>query len=196
MNRKTAVLAYEELVAQGWLSTEKTRGTFVSSELPLQKLRAGTAPAIGEPHPRDRPDFPLTGQPPNLQAQLQEKGVLVFDDGAPDTRLLPVDHLARAWRHALVGGSRQNNLGYGDPRGGLPLRRAVSFMLNSERGLTTTTDNICITRGSQMGIYVAARVLVRPGDTVVLEELSYPPAREAFRAAGAEVLGWAWTPRA
>jgi len=188
VNRKTVVLAYEELVAQGWLSTEKSRGTFVSSELPLVKSRTGSAPAIGEPHPRDRPDFPLTGQAPNLQAQLQEKGVLVFDDGAPDTRLVPVDHLARAWRHALVGNSRQNSLGYGDPRGGLPLRRAVSFMLNSERGLTTTTDNICITRGSQMGIYVAARVLVRPGDTVVLEELSYPPAREAFRAAGAEVL--------
>ena len=153
VNRKTVVLAYEELVAQGWLSTEKTRGTFVSSELPLQKSRTETAPAGAEPHIHDRPDFPLTGKPPNLQAQLQQKG-----------------------------------LGYGDPRGGEPLRRAVSFMLNSERGLSTITDNICITRGSQMGIYVAARVLVKPGDTVVLEELSYPPAREAFRAAGAEVL--------
>jgi len=188
VNRKTVVLAYEELVAQGWLSTEKTRGTFVSSELPLQKSRTQAPSASAEPHINDRPDFPLTGKPPNLQAQLQQKGVLVFDDGAPDTRLVPVDHLARAWRHALVGHSRQNSLGYGDPRGGEPLRRAVSFMLNSERGLSTITDNICITRGSQMGIYVAARVLVRPGDTVVLEELSYPPAREAFRAAGAEVL--------
>jgi GntR family transcriptional regulator/MocR family aminotransferase len=31
-----------------------------------------------------------------------------------------------------------------------------------------------------MGIYVAARILIRPGDTVVVEALSYPPARESF----------------
>jgi GntR family transcriptional regulator/MocR family aminotransferase len=40
-----------------------------------------------------------------------------------------------------------------------------------------------------MAIYLAARSLVRPGDTVAMEELSYPPAREAFRAAGAEIAG-------
>jgi GntR family transcriptional regulator/MocR family aminotransferase len=61
-------------------------------------------------------------------------------------------------------------------------------MLSSERGITAGEDNICIVRGSQMGIYVAARVLVRPGDCVVIEALSYPPAREAFRAAGAEIV--------
>ena len=60
-------------------------------------------------------------------------------------------------------------------------------MLNIDRGLTTTPDNICLTRGSQMAIYLAARILAGPGDTVVMEELSYPPAREAFRSAGAEV---------
>jgi GntR family transcriptional regulator/MocR family aminotransferase len=38
-----------------------------------------------------------------------------------------------------------------------------------------------------MGIYLAARLLVRPGDVVVMESLSYPPAREAFIAAGAEI---------
>ena len=61
-------------------------------------------------------------------------------------------------------------------------------MLNMDRGLTTTPDNICLTRGSQMAIYLAARILAGPGDTVVMEELSYPPAREAFRFAGAEVV--------
>jgi GntR family transcriptional regulator/MocR family aminotransferase len=57
-----------------------------------------------------------------------------------------------------------------------------------DRGLVTTIDNICLTRGSQMAIYLAARILASPGDAVVMEELSYPPAREAFRFAGAEVV--------
>ena len=82
----------------------------------------------------------------------------------------------------------RGRLGYGDPRGSAELRAAISNMLNIDRGLTTTPDNICLTRGSQMAIYLAARILAGPGDTVVMEELSYPPAREAFRFAGAEVV--------
>jgi GntR family transcriptional regulator/MocR family aminotransferase len=96
--------------------------------------------------------------------------------------------LGRAYRRALTVAARANKLGYGDPRGSLRLRRAISTMLNLDRGLSTTPDSICTVRGSQMGIYLAARVFSGLGDTVVMEQLSYPPAREAFRAAGAEVV--------
>ena len=34
VNRKTIVTAYEELVAQGWLASDGTRGTIVSRTLP------------------------------------------------------------------------------------------------------------------------------------------------------------------
>jgi GntR family transcriptional regulator/MocR family aminotransferase len=51
-----------------------------------------------------------------------------------------------------------------------------------------TPDNICITRGSQMGIFLSARLLAQAGDIVAIESLSYPPAREAFRAAGGKIL--------
>ena len=61
-------------------------------------------------------------------------------------------------------------------------------MLNMERGLNVGIDNICIARGSQMGIFLAARVLTKPGDCVVVESLSYPPTREAFRSCGATIL--------
>src|SRR6202034_2688453 len=109
-------------------------------------------------------------------------------DGAPDTRQIPIDALARAYHNALGRRLGRGRLGYGDPRGTLELRAAISNMLNIDRGLTTTPDNICLTRGSQMAIYLASRILAGPGDTVVMEELSYPPAREAFRMAGAEVV--------
>jgi len=35
VNRKTVILAYDELIAQGWLTTEHRRGTFVSANLPV-----------------------------------------------------------------------------------------------------------------------------------------------------------------
>jgi GntR family transcriptional regulator/MocR family aminotransferase len=185
VNRKTVILAYEELYAQGWLKSEKTRGTFVSSELPekgietLKPADSGIASALG---------VRLAGSGPDVQCLYSEDGYLTFDDGAPDTRLVPVAELAAAWRKALLYASQRNRLGYGDPRGTKRIRHEILGMLSSERGITAGEDNICIVRGSQMGIYVAARVLVRPGDCVVIEALSYPPAREAFRAAGAEIV--------
>ena len=187
INRKTVIDAYDELAAQGWVKTDRTRGTFVSSELPIVEENGGR-PAPPARHMPEQPDFRLVGKAPNISAFLPEKDLLVFDDGAPDTRQIPVGALARAYRSSLTRAAQRNALGYGDPRGSLALREAVSTMLNIDRGLTTTPDNICLTRGSQMAIYLATRLLAGPRDPVVMEELSYPPAREAFRAAGAEVL--------
>ncbi|HEY3919693.1 MAG TPA: PLP-dependent aminotransferase family protein [Stellaceae bacterium] len=189
INRKTIVQAYDELAAQGWVATDRTRGTFVSSELPA--VNGDRAADRAPPNPRrmpEKPDFRLTGTAPSLPLMLADGNTLIFDDGVPDTREVPVVALARAYRSALTRAARRNRLGYGDPRGSLELREAVSTMLNVDRGLSTTPDNICLTRGSQMAIYLAARILAGPKDTVVVEELSYPPARESFRAAGAEVV--------
>jgi GntR family transcriptional regulator/MocR family aminotransferase len=48
---------------------------------------------------------------------------------------------------------------------------------------------VCITRGSQMALSLLARALIRPGDVIVVEQLGYGPAWEAFRQAGAKVVG-------
>lgn len=185
VNRKTVVQSYDELCAQGWLVAEAARGTFVSSQLPAVDPRhtqsfGGTLPQA--------PDFKMRRPAPDLPPWHPEPaGTLSFDDGLPDPRLMPADSLGRSWRHALVAAARQNRLGYGDPRGTLALRQAVANMLRADRAVPCTPDHLCIVRGSQMGIYLAARLLVVAGDTVAMESLSYPPAREAFRAAGAEV---------
>ena len=106
INRKTVVQAYEELEAQGWLKTERTRGTFVSSELPIAERgpRDPHPPAGG--HMPDRPDFGLIGTAPDIPLILPEANLLIFDDGAPDTRQIPVNALARAYRSALTRAAR------------------------------------------------------------------------------------------
>jgi GntR family transcriptional regulator/MocR family aminotransferase len=186
VSRKTVVQAYEELVAQGWLSSEGTRGTFVSPLLPtaVPGTRGREVPPSG---PLEQPDFPLRRAAPDLAPYAEQAGWLRFDDGVPDARLLPGEALARAYRRALLLACSGNRLAYGDPRGSLALRRAVATMLSVDRGIACSPDHVCLVRGTQMGIYVAARLLAAPGDTVAVESLSYPPAREAFRAAGAEV---------
>jgi len=186
INRKTVIQAYAELEAQGWVMSEKQRGTFVASHLPEVEISNEAPRRKG--HIPERPHFRLIGTAPNIPLILPKKNVLVFDDGTPDTRHIPVDALARAYRNALLRHVARGRLGYGDPRGTVELRTAISSMLNINRGLTTTPDNVCLTRGSQMAIYLAARILAGHGDAVVVEEFSYVPAREAFRHTGAEVV--------
>jgi GntR family transcriptional regulator / MocR family aminotransferase len=187
VNRKTVVQAYAELEAQGWVQSQLTRGTFVSAQLPpVEHPGDPLSPPARMP---DEPEFRFLRTAPDVVPTFAEPGTLLFDDGAPDSRHVPINALARAYRHALWTLSRRKGLAYGDPRGTRTLRAAVSSMLNMDRALSTIPEQICLTRGSQMAIFVTARVLAAAGDAVVLEDLSYPPARESFRAAGAEVIG-------
>ncbi|MGE6919309.1 PLP-dependent aminotransferase family protein [Achromobacter kerstersii] len=190
VNRKTVVLAYEELVAQGWLAAQGKRGTFVSPDIPQLRLesKAEANLAMANANGLPGPDYAVYGVERALPVQAK-RGFIEFTDGVPDTRVISFGALSSAFRHALVELARGNQLGYGDPRGDLALRQHLAHMLRSERGLNADPDTICLVRGSQMGIYLAARVLVRPGDVVALEKLTYPPARDAFRACGATVLG-------
>jgi GntR family transcriptional regulator / MocR family aminotransferase len=188
VNRKTIVIAYDDLIAQGWLASDGTRGTIVSSSLP--ELAPRPAPIL---HPdvgpeASAPEFKIRPAADPLPAFI-ESTQLTFDDGAPDARLFSPDVLSRAYRTALRQAVRGNLLGYGDPRGSPILRATIANMLMTHRGLVANADNICITRGSQMAIFLAARILVRPGETVLVEALSYAPAWQAFRAAGATVVG-------
>jgi GntR family transcriptional regulator/MocR family aminotransferase len=117
-----------------------------------------------------------------------DKPLFNFSDGVPDTRLVPFNAISRSFRHAIVSSSRANQLSYGDPRGNPALRTAVAQMLRAERGMAVTEDQVCIVRGSQMGIYLSARLLAGGHSPVALEALSYPPARDAFRACGLNVV--------
>jgi len=185
VNRKTVVLAYEDLIAQGWLDSAGTRGTMVSASLrqPPDQYRDKAEPPVSETAIHYR-----FAAPPKRPLALPSGLGLKLDEGAPDGRLFPADLLARAYRAAIQRAARNNNFQYGDPRGSRALREGIATMLKSQRGLPVTSENICLTRGSQNGIFLAAQVLVRPGDTVIVEALTYEPAVAAFRALGANVV--------
>jgi GntR family transcriptional regulator/MocR family aminotransferase len=114
-------------------------------------------------------------------------GTLLLAGGVPDLRLAPVDALARAYRRALRAAGRAS-LGYGDVRGHPSLRAALADMLNATRGLAAGADDVLVTRGSQMAVYLVGRTLLAPGDVVAVEDLGYDAAWRALRAAGAELV--------
>lgn len=185
VNRKTVVLAYEDLIAQGWLESAGTRGTRVAGALP-----------------ETRPDEPYDTRynrlgegggydlapPPAQPLAVAEHARFKLDEGSPDGRLFPPELLIRANRTATHRLSRCNQLQYRDPRGTAELRSAISAMLRAQRGLLVNDANICITRGSQNGIFLASMALLKPGDRVIVEAVTYEPAVAAFRALGARIV--------
>ncbi len=185
VNRKTVVLAYEDLTAQGWLVSAGTRGTMVSASLPEPDRKRRVSEAADRPS--DMIHYRFAEPPPRALAVPGGSG-LKLDEGAPDGRLFPPELLARAYRSATYRTSRDNGFQYRDPRGSPVLRESIATMLKSQRGLPVTSDNICITRGSQNGIFLAAAVLIRPGDAVIVEALTYEPAVAAFRALDAKII--------
>lgn len=185
VNRKTVVLAYEDLIAQGWLSSAGTRGTMVSTSLPEPTRKQAVE---GEATMSTAPIDYRFAAPPERPLALPSGPGLKLDEGAPDGRLFPVELLARAYRAATHRASCDNGFQYRDPRGSPALRRSIATMLKSQRGLPVSAENICITRGSQNGIFLATQVLVQPGDSVIVEALTYEPAVAAFKALGARIL--------
>ncbi|NIJ58675.1 GntR family transcriptional regulator/MocR family aminotransferase [Pseudochelatococcus lubricantis] len=172
LNRNTVDAAYQELVMQGWLAAEPSRGTFVAGDLP----ESGRAPVRAMPAAE-------------AEVVCDARPMLSLSDGAPDPRLAPVAALGRAFRRALAAPSFLAGGGYGDPRGSPALREALSLYLREERGLTVQAGDILITRGSQMALFLAAAAVAEPGSAIAVETPGYPLAWAAFRAAGARVVG-------
>ncbi|WP_338056758.1 PLP-dependent aminotransferase family protein [Sphingobium lignivorans] len=185
VNRKTVVVAYEELIAQGWLSTAGTKGTIVSPVFPVPP---GGDRKDGSRAGRDVAPYYRVLPPPDRSIALPAGEGLKLDEGAPDGRLFPPDVLARAYRRAIHGASAENRLQYRDPLGSMRLRQAIADMLRNQRALTVTPDEVCITRGSQNALFLATRILLKPSDTVIVETLTHEPTIAAFRAAGARIV--------
>lgn len=178
VHRNTVLAAFSELTAQGWLVTSPGRGTFVSSKLPE---------GLGE-RPRQRPAktfvLPLPPLDVGHRVLLASHQVLALSGGMPDPRLFPVDALSRAWRR-VVKRHGHRLLEYGDPAGHLGLREALAAMVRTLRGVPAQAEHLLVTRGSQMGLDLCARALLRPGDVVAVEQLGYRPAWDALRLSGA-----------
>src|SRR5262245_11101354 len=186
VHRNTVLAAVAELVAQGWVETTPARGTFVARSLPSIAGRPYPSGAGVRTAPPARAGFVLTEPPEEYRPPVLATGTLDLSHGAPDVRLVPMRAIGRAYRRIMTGQGRRV-LGYGDPEGHPALRTALAAMLTSTRGLAVGSDDVLVTRGSQMALALVARAILAPGDAVAVADFGYRPAWEAFRAAGAVV---------
>jgi len=185
VHRKTVVRAYDELLAQGWLESRSGDGTFVAKHVPESSPQRLLISAQKTLHASKVAGFQIVDVPHLTREEINYTYRLHLDDGLPDSRLAPLTELSRAYRSQLLTGNPYVKLGYSDTKGSPWLRDQLSDYLNESRGLRITKENILITRGSIMGIYLASTGLIKQGDHVVTGETSWRGADANFIQAGA-----------
>ncbi|SDM17520.1 PLP-dependent aminotransferase family protein [Nonomuraea jiangxiensis] len=173
ISRNTVALAYDRLVADGFLVGRAGAGTFVSA----QQVRRRAAPkGVVQPKPVWRE---LHGVRPPQPARYD------FRAGIPDPHLFPME----TWRRLVARELRVGVATYSDPSGYEPLREAISRHIGISRSVLAGPGDVLITNGAQQALDLIGRVLIEPGTCVAVEEPGYPPARQLFRSLGARVAG-------
>ncbi|RFM29467.1 MocR-like pyridoxine biosynthesis transcription factor PdxR [Deminuibacter soli] len=188
LHRKTIVAAYEELSSMDWVVNLPRKGVMVASNLPSIKPRTFKSKVPVNSYGADTgfcfDDMPEIG----YATPGKEKFKLVVNDGFPDTRLAPVNEWAQAMRQFLAQPGYAAALSYGSSQGNMHLRRAMVPHLADTRGLSITTDHVLMTRGAQMSIYLAAAMLIKPGDAVIVGSPGYFLAELCFEQLGAKLI--------
>jgi 2-aminoadipate transaminase len=117
----------------------------------------------------------------------RQTDLISFAPGYPDPALFPWGEL-RAIADELLSGRDPSTLQYGPTRGHAPLLEAIVALL-AARHIRSTTEDLIVTSGSQQGLDLLARVLLDPGDVVLVELPTFTGGIAAFRNARAELVG-------
>ncbi|MFD4571449.1 PLP-dependent aminotransferase family protein [Streptomyces sp. NPDC058417] len=160
LSRNTVKAAYDQLVAEGYLTARQGSGTRVAD------LPAVTARPSGTAADPTAPRFDLR-------------------PGSPDVGAFPTAAWLRAVRRALAT-APTSAYGYGDPRGRVELRTALSAYLGRARGVVAPPERIVVTTGYVQGLALLTRAL--GGPAVGMEDPGLPFHREVVRRAGGRVL--------
>jgi 2-aminoadipate transaminase len=109
-----------------------------------------------------------------------EPGVISFASGSPNPALFPYDTIARVTAEIMADPARRGPaLQYGGSEGYLPLRELIVDHLG-RTGARVAVENVVITNGSQQALEFVAKLLIDPGDRIVVTNPTYLGAFQAF----------------
>jgi GntR family transcriptional regulator / MocR family aminotransferase len=185
ISRTVVLLAFDQLLAEGFVVGRGGSGTYVSQSLYRSGLKKSERPAkprlsrfgVTAASAAGAVDFPS-----RRSAPLRYD----FEYGRIDMAIFPFE----AWRRILLRQAREGSvreLDYAPAVGSLPLREAICAHVRRSRAVVCDPSEVIVVNGSQQALDLVARVLVERGDSVAIEDPQYPGAREVFRAAGAEL---------
>jgi GntR family transcriptional regulator/MocR family aminotransferase len=184
LSRGTVNEAYEQLMAEGCLEARAGSGTQVASSLHEPNLPSPHLPKTGE----DRaPSLPESARCYAAMAdKLAPLQSVPFSIAVPEGDVAMDDHWRRLGNRVRASPSAAP-AGYGDPRGLPALREAITEYLRKARAVSSRSENIIITEGTQQGLYLAARVLLNAGDVAWAEDPAYPGLTAVLEERGIQV---------
>ncbi|GAC1552828.1 MAG: hypothetical protein NVS2B5_10760 [Beijerinckiaceae bacterium] len=161
--------AYERLVNEGYLITRPMVGTYVAETLPERVMSASVdeIPRPGEAaNAENLAPAAFQGRPHSI---LNNSRIPIdFWPQRTDARAFPL----KSWRHHILHSlatAGHNLTEYGDPCGLAELRTAMADHVAATRGIRARAEHIVIASGAQLALNLALRVLVRSGDSIVVE---------------------------
>lgn len=182
VNRSTVVHALDELVSLGWIVRKQGSGTIVNEG----KWGISTVPKTDWRRYLEQNAFsqndPVTNK---IEACIKQppKNIIDAYTGELPIDLIPsFDFPALTWKHFLEE-EQQDDLGY------YPLRQAITESIEKEYQFTLSPDSILITSGAQQALFLILQVLLKPGDSVAIEDPSFLYALPIFQAAGIRLYG-------
>ncbi len=171
LNRATISTAYELLEAEGLITGQVGRGSFVAG--PAENREQGV-------------DWEALLAPAGSPAGVAGAGIS-FVMSRPSRDLFPLDAFRSSCRAVLDRQDLADILQLGSPSGYEPLRR---LLLEDARrsGLARPGDDVIVTNGCQQALDLIGRVLLRSGDRVAVEDPVYPGLKNLLTGMGARLL--------
>ncbi|WP_394787563.1 PLP-dependent aminotransferase family protein [Rhodoferax sp.] len=188
VSRFTVVAAYEKLVARGHLLARRGAGFFVREATPAAShqgnARAKSAPARVKPQ-----------QAINMGWMVRNMTSGIPSDLSPGSGYLPPDmcggDLLKMGLRALASHSTSHQLAQGaSAQGYAPLRTQIQRTL-AEREIQAHPSQILTTNGAAQAIDLIFRMVLRPGDTVLVGEPGW--CNPLLGLQGVEVVGVPYT---
>lgn len=182
VSRFTVVQAYDRLVAQGLIQSRKGSGFYVTPPVTSLPMRAGDDVRMDRDAPFDT-SFLLRSMFRNdgRQARAGNAGLLPAE-------WLDAEMVASAVRS--VGRSLGDGvLDYGHPQGYRGLRQRVASMLQAQDIPAHPDANLLTVAGVTQGLDLIVRTLLRPGDTVLVEDPGWFLIFGRLAAYGMRVVG-------
>ena len=182
VSKSTVVEAYDRLLAEGIISSRPGSGFYNAAPLPPLSL-ADMAPRL------DRSIDPFWVSRQSLEAG---SGMLKPGCGWLPSHWMPEEDIRRSLRSLAKMKDRTGLTDYGSPLGLTALRQYLSRRM-AEQGLQAGPDQILLTESGSQAIDLVCRLLLQPGDAVLVDDPCYFNFLALLRAHQAKVVGVPYT---
>ncbi len=120
-------------------------------------------------------------------ALTERPEVISFAGGFPDNTYFPQTEISNSLA-SLVHADTKQALQYSPTEGSYDLRKVLCEKMSRD-GKLCETSSLIITNGSQQGLDMLGKVLINPGDPVLVEEPAYIGGMSAFKSYGGNTVG-------